>query len=369
MKTIAELEEIIKNAANAYYSGQEIMTDKEYDLLIEELRAQDPDNPLIPGLAGDEINPAGYVKVPHILTTGTLDKAMTTSVFETWFNKKKKAGTKRFHISTKQDGIGCELQYENGKLTHLVSRGDGFSGFDKLVFADYISTINKRIPEYGDYKSQVRGELEVRNELFKDPYFAGKKNPRNAIAGLFNRKASELTDEDKRILSQVTFIAYDYHSEGHQPNTKSAIFDLLSAMSFVTPAHETVTTLEEVYAFRNKYGELRTQDDQFALDGIVIFDDEVDYRDQLEKVQKSAIALKFDLTIAITKVVGIDWNYKGRYFNPIAVLEPVELDGTTVTHANLCNINLINKLGIKIGDKVAIAKKGEIIPQVQYKVA
>lgn len=367
MRTIEELETIIKNAANAYYSGQEVMTDKEYDLLIEELRALDPDNELIPGLAGDETNPAGYVKVPHILTTGTLDKAMTTSVFETWFNKKKKTGTKRFHISTKQDGIGCELQYENGKLVRLVSRGDGFSGFDKIVFADYVNTINKTIPDLSN-KSQVRGELEVRNELFKDPYFEGKKNPRNAVAGLFNRKASELSDEDKRILSQVVFIAYDYHSDGHQPNTKSAIFDLLTSMSFITPAHETVTTLDEVYAFRDKYGELRSQDNQFALDGIVIFDDEVDYHDQLEKVQKSAIALKFDLTIAITKMIGIDWNYKGRYFNPIAVLEPVELDGTTVTHANLCNLNLINKLGIKIGDKVAIAKKGEIIPQVQYKV-
>lgn len=367
MRTIKELEDIIIKAANDYYSGKESMTDKEYDMLIEELRTLDPENPLIPGLAGDETNPAGYVKVPHILTTGTLDKAMTTSVFETWFNKKKKAGTKRFHISTKQDGIGCELQYENGKLIHLVSRGNGFSGFDKLVFADYISAINKQIPDLNP-SSQVRGELEVKNELFKDPYFAGKKNPRNAIAGLFNRKASELTDEDKRILSQVTFIAYDYHSEGHMPDTKSAIFKLLESMSFITPDHKTITTLDEVYAFRNKYGELRSNDDYFALDGIVIFDDEIDYRDQLEKVQKSAIALKFDLTIAITKVVGIDWNYKGRYFNPIAVLEPIDLEGTTVTHANLCNVNLINKLGIKIGDNVAIAKKGEIIPQVQYKV-
>lgn len=365
MKTIAELEEIIKNAANAYYSGQEIMTDKEYDLLIEELRAQDPNNELIPGLAGDETNPAGYVKVPHILTTGTLDKAMTTSVFETWFNKKKKAGTKKFNISTKQDGIGIELQYENGKLTHFVSRGNGFTGFDKIALIDYMPSIPKIITKN---KCSLRGELEVKNSLFKDPYFAGKKNPRNAVAGLFNRKASELDNDDKRILSRVNFIAYDYRSD-EMPSTKEEIFNLIESLGFLTPAHETVSTLEEVYAFRNKYGELRTQDNQFALDGIVIFDDEVDYCDQLEKVQKSAIALKFDLTIAITKMIGIDWNYKGRYFNPIAVLEPVELDGTTVTHANLCNINLINKLGIKIGDKVAIAKKGEIIPQVQYKVA
>lgn len=363
MRTIKELERIIKRAANDYYSGQESMSDKEYDALIEELRALDPTNELIPGLAGDEKNPAGYIKVPHILTTGTLEKAMTTSSFETWFNKKKKAGTKEFHLSTKMDGIGCELQYEDGVLSHFVSRGDGFSGFDKMALAEYVDI--PKATGKGDF--QVRGELEVKNNIFKDAYFLGKKNPRNAIAGLFNRKASELTDEDKRILSNVHFVAYDYKGSD-MPSTKAAVFEKLEKMSFTIPANKVVKTLDEVFDFRNIYGEMRTNDDYFALDGIVIFDNNIDTKDQLEKVQKSAIALKFDLTIAVTKIVGIDWNYKGRYFNPIAVLEPVELDGTTVTHANLCNINLINKLKIKIGDTVAIAKKGEIIPQVQYKV-
>lgn len=366
MRTIAELENIITKAANDYYSGKESMTDKQYDALIEELRALDPNNPLIPGLAGDETNPAGYPKVNHILTTGTLDKAMTTSVFEKWFNNKKKSGTKRFNISTKQDGIGIELQYENGKLVHFVSRGTGFSGFDKIALVDYMPSIHKEISATG--KCQLRGELEVKNVLFKDPYFAGKKNPRNAVAGLFNRKASELNNDDKRILSQVNFIAYDYRGE-NMPSTKEESFKLIESLGFLTPAHETVSTLEEVYAFRNKYGELRSSDDYFALDGIVIFDDIIDAKDQLEKIQKSAIALKFDLTIAISKIIGIDWNYKGRYFNPIAVLEPVELDGTTVTHANLCNLSIITNLGIKIGDTIAVAKKGEIIPQIQYKVA
>ncbi|MCF0126170.1 MAG: hypothetical protein HUJ68_10540 [Clostridia bacterium] len=363
MRTKIELENLIDNYATAYYNGEEIVSDKEYDALIEELRAVDPENKRIPGMAGEEKNPAGYVKVPHILTTGTLEKAMTTSSFEDWFNKKSKVGVKKYHISTKMDGIGCELQYENGELAHFVSRGDGYTGFDKMALAEYVNLPRKT----GEGNFSVRGELEVKNNLFKDPYFNGKKNPRNAVAGLFNRKASELNDEDKRILSNVYFVAYDYKGSD-MPKTKSEVFNKLVSLTFKVPANKTVSTLDEVYEFRNFYAEERMKEEYFALDGIVIFDDKIDTTDQLEKVQKSAIALKFDLTIAITKIVGVDWSYKGRYFNPIAVLEPVELEGTTVTHANLCNLNLINKLGIKIGDKVAIAKKGEIIPQVQYKV-
>jgi DNA ligase (NAD+) len=121
-----ELVQKIKEAATAYYTGQEILQDSEYDLLIEELRAIDPENELIAGMASDETNAAGYKKMNHNLITGTLRKAMELNEFEKWVCSHKGS----YHCSEKLDGQGFELVYENGVLTHLVSRGDGYTGFD-----------------------------------------------------------------------------------------------------------------------------------------------------------------------------------------------------------------------------------------------
>ena len=365
MTKIESLEKEIDALATAYYNGDEKVSDKVYDAKIEELRVLDPNNPRIPGMAGDEQNPAGYKKMNHTLVTGTLKKAMTTEVAEDWVAKHQKAGCKVFHVSAKQDGIGSELQYKNGKLVHLISRGDGFTGFDKIDLAQYIPSIPNNFNS--SFNASVRGELEVKNGLFKDKYFADKKNPRNAVAGLFNRKADELTAEDKRILGQVYFVAYDAIIPGDKCNTKEMLFHELQDMDFYVPASVRATSMEDIYKFRDEMAEARTQDNAFALDGVVIFENEIDHEDQKEKVQDRAIALKFDLTIAETTLTGIEWSLSGTRLTPIALCSPTSIDGTVVRRANLVNLATIEKLGIKIGDKILIAKMGMIIPKVLAK--
>lgn len=372
MRTKDELVEEIKRLANAYYSGQELVSDKEYDALIEELRVIDPENELIAGMAGDEdeaeANSAGYPKVKHTLTTGTLSKAMTLDVFEKWVNNHKGP----YHCSSKMDGAGFELVYENGKLTKLISRGNGFEGFNKIALAQYLS-IPKDLGN-SNFTFSVRGEFEMSNKTFKShAILADKKNPRNAGSGLLNLKVEDLTEEQKKVLGEIQFFAYDLRIEGNalgKKDHKSTVFTFLKDCGFTVPVNRVCNSYNEVVAFREELAAKRgTDEEEFAIDGIVVFEERLDADDQLERIQKKAIAVKFDLMVGEGTILDIEWSLNGSYLTPIAIMTPMQLDGTTVTRAKLCNLSIIKKLGIKVGDKVRVAKMGEIIPKVLCKVS
>lgn len=360
-----ELIEQIKKYADAYYEGQELISDKEYDALIEELRILDPNNELIAGMAGDETNNAGYPKMQHRLTTGTLNKAMELEVFEKW----TQSHSGPYHCTEKLDGAGAELIYENGKLTHLISRGDGFTGFDKITLAQYLN-IPKELPGF-EQTISIRGEFELSNSSFKShEIFRDKKNPRNAGSGLLNLKVSDLTEAQIEALKELQFFAYDLLLDSiNKKDKKSTIFTLLTSLGFQTPRSRVCNNYDEVIQFREELAKTRdTEDEEFAIDGVVVFEDKLDPEDQLKKIQTKAIAIKFDLMIAVSKLIDIDWSLSGSILTPVGIIEPVQLNGVTVSRANLCNLKIINELGVQIGDKVAIMRRGEVIPKIMYKV-
>lgn len=359
--TKEELIEKIKYYADAYYSGREEISDADYDTLIEQLRVLDPENELIAGLAGDEdeaeANAAGYKKVDHILTTGTLSKCMTVEAFKEWSDKHPV----QYHVSAKEDGCSMELVYRNGKLAQMISRGNGYIGFDKIPLAKYLN-----IPQTLDITKDIsiRGEFELSNSAFKShKVFEGLKNPRNAGSGLLNKKESDLTAEEKEAMKEMKFFAYDVR--GIDFKQKADIFAFLLERGFTVPENRICNSYDEVLAFREELAKVRgTDEEEYAIDGIVIFENVYDAEDQKEKIQKRAVALKFDLMIARTKLIDIEWSLNGSYLTPIGITEPVWLDGTTVKRAKLCNLSVINGLGIKIGDYVNICKCGEIIPKI-----
>ena len=368
MDPIKELEEKIRKYADAYYAGEELISDKEYDALIEELRALDPNNPLIPGMAGDEdegeISTAGYKRIKHNLTTGTLDKSNSIDEFLKWA---KKHPSPMYHVSAKCDGQGFELQYENGKLTHLVSRGDGYTGYDKIVLAQYLN-IPKQIE---NVTMNVRGEFELDNASFKElKVFEGKKNPRNTSAGLLNKKFEEYTPEEIEALKRMKFFAYDIKLEKDfsAKDHKDIIFKLLEGFGFTVPENKVCTSIDEVIEFRNYLMGLRNAGKlEYELDGVVVFENRINAEDQMEKVQKLATAIKFDLMIGVSTLRDIEWSMAGAYLTPVAIIDPIELEGVTVNRANLCNLNIINNHGIKIGDKVNVMRRGQVIPRIMSK--
>lgn len=366
MSKITDLENRIRELANAYYSGNELVSDEEYDELLEELRVLDPENELIAGLAGDEkdTNSAGYVKMQHNLTTGTLSKAMTLEVFEKWIKSHKGP----YHCSSKMDGAGCELQYENGKLVHLISRGNGYTGFDKIPLVKYLNIPSELSKPF---TGSIRGEFELSNKGFKShAIFADKKNPRNAGSGLLNLKVDDIKTEEIAAMKDIHFFAYDILTKDKTFQRKSEIFEYLTNLDFEVPVNITASSYDDIIQFREKMSKERgTENEQFAIDGIVVFEDVYDIEDQKEKIQKRAIAVKFDLMVSEGTILDIEWSISGSYLTPVAIMTPMQLNGTTVTRANLCNLSIINKLGVKIGDRIRVCKRGEIIPQILCKVS
>src|SRR5574344_464685 len=367
--TDSNISELLKFTSDNYYSGKELISDAQYDALVESLRIINPSNPLIAGLAGDEYNSAGYKEVPNGLTMGTLEKCMTIDEGKSWWKKNIKPHEK-VHISTKMDGVGELLEFKDGNFVRGTSRGTGFTGFDKTEMIRLLSFPKSGLTVNGTpFTGFIRGEAELSNRNFG--LFPDKKNPRNASSGLLNKKFSALKDTDKELISKIDFIAYDIRSEQMPNDTKESRFHYLEHWGFKTPVWSMVDSFEEVETFRNTISKIRgTEDEEYGMDGIVLAKNVYDKDDQQLKVQSNAVAIKFDLLVAKTKVIGIDWSESGRYFTPVAKLSPVSIGGATISRASLCNLRVINEdlNGLKINDEVYVVRRGEVIPKVIGKV-
>lgn len=352
---LTELEDKIKKAANDYYNGNESMSDEEYDQLIEELRFLDPENPLIAGLAGEEDGD----KIPHKLITGTLAKCKDEYAFRDWHRKQPKA---KYSVELKIDGSGQELQYEDGKLKTVVSRGNGFKGTDHTEIFQFIDCPKElKTP----FNGSIRIETVLKTSEFINPIFRDMKNPRNATAGILNRKVEELSEEDKIALSYVSVIAYDLlDDDGELDNTQTDKLNFLTENGFEIPEHFISDDVDEILEWR-KQKAIQRPSLEYGIDGIVIKPVECDKEDLKLRCPKKSCAIKFDLSAIVTKLIGIEWHTSGNFLTPIALLEPVDIDGTTVQRASLTNLEQIRKMNLEIGCLVKLVKRGEIIPHIE----
>lgn len=343
---VAELEIRIKDYADAYYKGEEKISDAEYDRLIETLRKVKPDSELL-GVAGsDIIGVSKKVKLP--VTMGTLAKCNTPEDFKEWWNKHD---TKNLVAEYKIDGNGQLLHYKNGKLIQVISRGDSEYGEDTTENMVKVTGVLKTIPF--DFSGYIRGEVLMKRSTFLK-YFPEGKNPRNMAAGIIKRLDG--TDCDK-----LNFIAYDVFDD----NNKVDLYEtdklaFLKESGFEVPEFIPYPTMDEIEEMKSKIN----PDNEIPCDGIVIKQLKVDKNDLMRKTPLNNVAYKPELQIQISTVKKIEWQLRGRYLAPIAVVEPVELEGTTVEKASLSNVNIMNKLGIYEGAQVVISKHGMIIPQV-----
>lgn len=405
---MTDLEQKIQRYADVYYQGNEQIDDAEYDALIDQLRKESPKSALLPenqGIAGSDLK--GIDKKYKLdITMGTLAKCNTDEQFEEWWSKHPHDD---IIVESKIDGAGCYLHYENGEFKYARSRGDSEYGTD-LTDKLYEIVVkpqcqNEKYHQYDrndfptgredlkymiwnkDHTSSyipvktgiidIRGEVVMLrstfNECFKDKGF---KNPRSTVSGALGQK-----DLNKEILDKCVFIAYDvFDSEGRFDRTEEEKLNFLKTNCFNIPEYKYL----KVISFNlEKYAEVAKKDEEknfktikdwkdsidtnkaeIPCDGIVIKQNKVDKEDLMRHTPLNNVAYKPNLQIAITKVTDIDWTLKGRYLAPTAIVEPVELCGTTVKRASLSNINKMIESGIEIGSTVEIAKAGLIIPKI-----
>lgn len=343
--------------ANAYYNGTPMVDDATYDAFCKA-------NNLEAGLQGDELKGNREPKVKHQLTTGTLSKAedLNDERFDKWQNRIKGEAV---NLSMKVDGSGIEFIVKDGHLETAVTRGNGFEGLDRTETVQEICRFNGLTqPLMRDgklYTGSIRGEMVMYKKDFEQN-FAGKyANGRNLVAGMMNRKFSDMTAEDKSNLKHIHFVAYDAMDANGDFSAQTELMEWLEQY-FEVPEWKTISAVDKkvINEWRDKVRMMA-----YDCDGVVVKADRIDRADRQERTPSRDIAIKPALEVAVSKVVNIAWDQSGAYLAPVAEIEPVQLEGTTVTRASLSNLFIMKGLGIEVGKTVSVVKSGLIIPQIK----
>ena len=349
--------EQVKLWADAYYNGTPIVDDVIYDAFCKA-------NNLEAGLQGDELKGNREPKYKHDLTTGTLAKAedLEDERFDRWQSRIKGEAV---NLSMKVDGSGFELIIVDGHLERAITRGNGFEGLDRTDTVKEICKYNglaAPVVRNGKlYTGSIRGEMVMYKKDFEQNFADKYANGRNLVAGMMNRKFADMSAENKASLQFIHFVAYDAMDKNDDFTTQTELMRWLEGF-FEVPSWETIPAVD-----KNRISEWRDKVRMMAYDcdGVVVKADKIDRADRQERTPSRDLAIKPVLDVAVSKVRKIAWDQSGSYLAPVAEIDPVQLEGTTVTRASLSNLNIMKKLGIEVGKTVSISKKGMIIPQIQ----
>lgn len=363
---IKELVDILNKASKAYYQdAKEIMSNFEYDALYDELVQLEKDTGIV--LANSPTVNVGYEvvselpKEQHESPMLSLDKTKEVSVLADF------AGDKKSLLSWKLDGLTVVLTYEQGKLFKAVTRGNGEIGEVITNNAKTFKNIPLSIPYEG--RLVLRGEAIIKYSDFEkinreiEDAQAKYKNPRNLCSGSVRQLNSEITAK-----RNVNFIAFALIS-AENVDFKNSIeqqYLWLEQQGFEVVERKKVTSsnMEETV----KYFAEKIKEYDYPSDGLVLMYDDIEYGLSLGRTAKfprNGIAFKWEDEQAETTLKYIEWSpSRTGLINPVAVFEPVELEGTTVSRASVHNISIMEELELGSGDRIKVYKANMIIPQI-----
>ena len=352
IERIRFLEDEIKRHRELYYNFQPEISDAEYDILEDELRALDPSNPILAEIGRDASEL--FTKREHIIPMGSQDKVVIPQEFLKWA---KKRNFPSYLIQFKLDGISIELQYDEGKFDYAVTRGDGLVGDD--VSANVVK-MKGFIPRLSvSFTGAVRAEVLLFHDIY-DQKYTDKQNCRNAAAGLVRRKDGVGSEN-------LNLIFYDAISLSDAVVFENEVSKLkwLKDMGFDTVLTKTVKTAQEVVDKREEVMVKTRQELNYDIDGLVIKGKQIDMEDMRRAKPMKQIAFKFEAEESKTVLREVEWSISGHNYTPVAIVDTVELMGTNVSRASLANPDLIKSLNLKIGCEVMISKRGDIIPKIE----
>lgn len=353
---IDELRETVRKAREAYYNLDPVMSDQEYDALIDELKALSPDDEEVAAVGASPPQFSVWEKVEHVIPMGSLDKVNSKDEFTAWAEG---TGADRFLITYKIDGSSMEAVYSGGRLVRCVTRGDGKVGEDVTRNVSQIPNLPKEIGEKRDLT--VRGEVVMLKEVFREKYAELYANPRNTAAGKVRDKKGGGKD-----CQNLSFLAYAMLGDARPP-TEEGQFIVLRELGFEVPSY-TCGREFEVTEYFNSVKDLR-EDVAFEIDGMVVRVDSLSAQEAMGEHNmrpRGQIAWKFDPAMGRTKVIEIKWQVgnSGRV-TPVASVEPVKIGGVTVTSISLHNLSLFRDLALSPGCEVLVSRRNDVIPYIE----
>ena len=373
---IKKLREIINDYRYHYHVLDEsTMSEAAADSLKHELSKLEevypdlitPDSPT-QRVAGKPLDK--FTKVRHEERMISLADVFSHEEIKDWVERNKKlvpGADFEYFTDIKMDGLACALHYENGLLVRAVTRGDGLVGEDVTMNVRTIENVPLSIP--AKEKVEVRGEIVIFKKDFEELNAKQKKMSEKPFANPRNLAAGSIRQLDPKIAASrpLKFMAYDLVT----PNlpTHEEAYEMLRSLGFQTSNEDRVyKTIEKVFDEIERLRDYR-KTLRFNTDGMVIkINDRKIYQNLgiVGKTPRGAVAFKFPAEESTTRVKDIVISI-GRTgaATPVAILEPVEVAGSTVRHASLHNADEIARLDVRVGDTVIIYKAGDIIPQVK----
>ncbi|GHV85897.1 DNA ligase [Spirochaetia bacterium] len=352
---IEALERLIVKYQASYYNGEAEISDAEFDLLWDELKTLAPKNPVLAKVGADTSD--GFPKTKHLIPMGSQEKAANPGEFTIWAEKmlvNRDFGG--FIVQYKLDGASLELQYEKGRLTKAVTRGDGTIGDEITANARRMKGVAASLKTA--FSGGVRGEVIMTHEVWQKKY-QDKANCRNAANGLMRRKDGTGSED-------LTLITYDVSAAGNDGFFKNEAEKIawLKEQGFTATECKEFSDAASIIAYREEVS-VKRETLPFDIDGLVVKDKTTDPADLRRARPERQIAFKFELETAFSILREVEWSESGATYTPIGVIDPVRLAGTTVQRANLNNPDMIRAMGLKIGSAVSVVKRGEIIPKIE----
>ncbi|MGN0506529.1 MAG: NAD-dependent DNA ligase LigA [Lachnospiraceae bacterium] len=363
---ITELVELLNKAGYAYeQENREIMSNFEYDALYDELLSLEQETGYV--MAQSPTIRAGYEvlselpKERHVAPMLSLDKTKEPEALKAFL------GDREGLLSWKMDGLTNVLTYRGGELVKAVTRGNGEIGEIITNNAKVYKNLPVRIPYQGELV--LRGEAVITYSEFErinaeiEDVSAKYKNPRNLCSGSVRQLNNKITAE-----RNVLFYVFALITGGEEFNfaTRSEQMNWLESLGFTCVERRLVTAKGMDDAIHYFSGQVANND--FPSDGLVLSFDDLEYSRSLGRTAKfprDSIAFKWKDEVAKTHLKEIEWSAsRTGLINPVAVFEPVELEGTTVSRASIHNVSIMEGLKLGIGDEIEVYKANMIIPQI-----
>lgn len=352
-----DLEQRIRYHSDLYYNAEPIISDKEFDELVDTLRSIAPDSTVLKEIGAKSVSV--WPKVEHKRAMGSLHKLNDKLEIETWAEKYA-GGTKTgIFWSEKLDGSSVSLYYKDGKFVQAVTRGDGRVGDDITPNVMRMNGVPKTIDKIAG-EMFVRAEIIMPKKTFVEKYASSKANPRNAAAGI-TRRLDGVGCEDLHV------VTFDVESNYQVPEEYAKLKWLLT-MGFLCPEFGVEYSYTQLHKWIEMYEKDLRSKCEYEIDGLVLRSNSTALIREMGESSdrpRACRAFKFAPLGAVTTLKSVTWQ-TGRtgVVTPVGELEPVNVGGVVISRVMLNNITMIEKLKIGVGSQVELVRANDVIPMV-----